>query len=113
MTNSPCFKCSGTGYVSFKHICNGVCFQCGGTGTLTHRAAKAPFVYQDKPGYPVLPEGTRSTVAQWEYLERVAGGSDDKCRKAIHEAGCPYATSVYVSKAVMSRAIEIAKRGEA
>jgi hypothetical protein len=114
MASFPCFKCDGKGIVSgFSHIESGRCFQCGGKGTLAYRKPAPAFEYQDKPGFPVLPEATRSTHAQWEFLEKLAGGNSDLCCKLIKEAGCPYATGVYVSRVVMSKAIDLAKKSRA
>jgi hypothetical protein len=110
MANFPCFKCNGTGQVSFRHIENGVCFQCNGTGTLAYSGRKDTFKYEDKPGFPVLSETERCTIKQWEFLDRLTGENSDKFRKVLKTAGCPHATQVYVSKAVMSRAIDLAKR---
>lgn len=109
MAQFPCFKCGGSGEVAFRHIANGVCFQCGGTGRLSVRPA-AEFQYRDKPGFPVLPESERGTAKQWDYLAKLTGDVDGECRRFIAQAGCPHATDVYVSRAVMSRAIELAKR---
>ena len=113
MIDSPCFKCNGSGQVSFKHIANGVCFQCGGTGKLSIRKSDNEFKYQDKPGFPVLTESQQCTTKQWEYLLKLVDDSDTNFRKILKQAGCPHATKVYVSKAMMSRAIEIAKMAQA
>lgn len=110
MAQSPCFKCAGSGEVAFRHIAGGVCFQCGGTGKLSHRGRREKaFQYQDKPGFPVLPEGERSTTEQWERLEELTCENDRLARALIAIAGCPHATGVYVSRAVMGRALEMAE----
>lgn len=57
----------------------------------------------------LVAENDRSTVAQWEHLARLCGDSDRACCKVLKDAGAPMATQRYVTKAVMSRAIEIAK----
>ncbi len=113
MANFPCFKCNGSGQVSFRHIANGVCFQCGGTGKLSTRKSVNEFKYQDKPGFPVLIEDQQCTMKQWEYLLKLVDDNDTRFCRILKQAGCPYATKVYVSRATMSRAIEIAKRAQA
>ena len=100
-----CFKCSGTGEVAFRHIANGVCFQCGGTGKLTSKQAGVRF----EPVAPIIPEGERCTPKQWAYLEKLTGGSDREFCKVVYAAGAPCANMIYVSRAVASRAIDIAK----
>ena len=110
MTKSPCFKCNGSGKIgAFTHVAAGVCFQCNGTGTLSSKGNGATFT----PAHPIIPEVIRSTVKQWDYLARLAQDNDSKCRQWILKAGAPCASQIYVSKAVMSRAIEIAKGAEA
>lgn len=110
MANFSCFKCAGSGNLSgFSHIANGVCFQCDGSGTLSYKARKDAFQYTDKPGFPVLSEADQCSMKQWEFMEKLADGSDDKFRRCLALAGCPYATRVYVSRKMMSRAIDIAK----
>lgn len=51
----PCWKCSGTGYISgFGHVMGGVCFRCGGVGTpLTKRGAAARAFYNSLIRTPV------------------------------------------------------------
>ena len=107
MQTFNCFKCNGTGEVSFRHIANGVCFQCNGTGKLSGKAVGVQFT----PVAPIVPEAFRSTAKQWDYLARLAGDSDTKCRTWLKAAGAPVASQVYVDRATMSRAIEIAKGG--
>jgi len=110
MAQFPCFKCGGSGEVAFRHVANGVCFQCEGTGRLSYRGRREkPFRYQDKPGFPVLPEAERSTAEQWERLNELTQDNDRLIRALVAIAGCPYATSVYVGRAVMDRAIEMAE----
>lgn len=105
MTTFPCFKCNGSGEVAFRHIANGVCFQCGGTGKISSRQAGVKF----EPKHPIIPEADCSTLKQWEYLTKLTGDIDSVARKALYAAGAPCASQIYVSKAIMSRAIEIAK----
>lgn len=106
MTTFDCFKCNGSGEVAFRHIANGVCFQCGGTGKLSARKA-AP---QSAPRFPVIPESDRCTMRQWSYLERLCRDDDAAFRRAVYAAGAPCANAAHISRAVMSKAIEIAKQ---
>ena len=107
MPNFPCFKCNGSGQVNaFSHIANGVCFQCGGTGKLS--AAKK--VEGFTPVAPIVPEATRSTTKQWDFIAKLAGDNDATIRAALRAAGSTTpAMQLYVTKATMSRAIDIAK----
>lgn len=109
MAQFPCFKCNGSGEVSFRHIANGVCFQCGGTGKLDSRKVEAKQVHH----FPVIPEGERATDKQWSFLGKLVGDNDAKFCRLVRAAGAPCANQTYVSKAVMSRAIEMAKGGAA
>jgi hypothetical protein len=102
-----CFKCGGSGMTSFTHIENGVCFQCGGSGKLSYRSQ--PKVEADPHPELLVPEADRSTLKQWSFLARLTGDSDDQCRKFLKAAGAPFASQRYVTKAVMSRAIDLAK----
>jgi len=108
MASFPCFKCNGSGEVAFRHIANGVCFQCGGTGKLDGRQAEAKMEHK----FPVIPEGERCTIKQWAFLEKLTGENDARFRKAVYAAGAPCANMTYISKAVMSRAIDIAGASE-
>ena len=56
-----CYKCGGTGEVSFRHIANGVCFACGGTGRLDRRASSKLV----KLNYQPVAEDVRCTDKQW------------------------------------------------
>jgi hypothetical protein len=106
MAQFDCFKCGGSGQVSFRHIENGVCFQCSGTGKLAYRKKAEP-KFEHK--FPVIAEAERATNKQWAFLERLTGGSDTAFRKVVLAAGAPCANQTYISKVVMSRAIEMAK----
>lgn len=109
MTTSPCTRCGGKGTLQvFRHVENGVCFACGGKGTLTYRPTSKP-VAESHPEL-VIPEGERSTIKQWEYLEKLIQSDDEACR-ILRAVGAPMATQRYVSRSVMSRAIEMAKAG--
>lgn len=100
-----CFKCSGSGkIVAFSGIANGVCFQCGGTGELTSNAAGV----RDTSTRTAVPEAIRSTDKQWAFIARLGGDNSDTIRRWIYAAGGECASQVYVSKAVMSRALDIA-----
>lgn len=107
MAKFTCFKCGGSGEVSFKHIENGVCFTCGGSGKLSYQPKAKTFV-EPHPEL-VIPEAERSTEKQWNYLDKLCG-TDRECCRVLAEAGAPYATGRYVSKKTMSKAIEIAKK---
>lgn len=107
MATFPCFKCNGSGQVSFKHIANGVCFTCAGSGQLSYRPRAK--IRADAHPELLVAEQDRSTAAQWEYLGKLCGDSDRACCSVLKAAGAPMATQRYVTKAVMSRAIEIAK----
>jgi hypothetical protein len=105
MTNkSPCFKCNGSGSVSFKHIANGVCFQCSGTGNLTIKNSGVKFT----PVAPIIDEAIRSTDKQWALLVQLSNDNDATCRNWVKAAGLTYASQIYVTKADMSRVINIA-----
>lgn len=105
MAEFDCFKCGGSGEVAFRHIDNGRCFQCGGTGRLAYRGRSgATFT----PVAPIVPEGERSTAKQWAYFERLVPNDDEACR-IMRAAGAPHASQVYVTRAAMSRAIDLAK----
>lgn len=105
MANTNCFKCNGTGEVSFKHIANGVCFQCSGSGKLSYRAQVAADPHPEL----LVPAEQRSTTKQWEYFGRLVQDDRKACR-IMKDAGAPMATQRYVTKAIMSKAIEMAVR---
>lgn len=107
MTTFECFKCSGSGrIVAFSGIANGVCFQCKGSGKLTSKQTGVQFT----PVAPIVPEATRSTVKQWEFLDRLCDGNSDKFRKVLKQAGSTVpAMQLYVDRATMSKAIDIAR----
>lgn len=109
MAQFSCFKCGGSGKIgAFAHIEGGECFQCGGSGKLSYQPKpKAPRVEQH-PEW-VIPEGQRATLKQWDYLDKLCGDADTKARRFLQEAGAPLASEPYVSKAAMSRAIDLAK----
>jgi hypothetical protein len=101
-----CFKCSGSGrIVAFSGIANGVCFQCGGTGKLTSSKAGV----RNTSTRTEVPEAIRSTDKQWAFIAKLGADNSDTIRRWIYAAGADCASQVYVSKAVMSRAIDIAK----
>lgn len=104
MAKFPCFKCNGSGEVSFKHIANGVCFQCGGTGKLDYQ----PRAKADPHPNLLVPEADLSTVAQWDHFNRLCTDDRRACQ-ILRSAGAPMATRRYVTKAVMSKAIELAQ----
>ncbi len=110
MTKFECFKCGGSGQIgAFRHIENGVCFTCGGSGKLSYQPkAKA---WNDPHPEWIVAEDIRSTSKQWDYLAKLCNESDDACRKALKSAGAPMAAQRYVSKAIMSKAIELARVG--
>jgi RecJ-like exonuclease len=107
MAKFTCYKCGGSGRVCFTHIENGVCFTCAGTGELSYQPKQK--AWKDPHPEMIVPEATRSTTKQWEFLAKLCNDSDDACRKVLKAAGAPMATQRYVSKSVMSKAIEIAK----
>lgn len=116
MTNTTkthnCHKCGGSGRIgAFAHIESGTCFTCGGSGELNYLPREK--TWTDPHPEWIVPEATRSTVKQWEYLDRLCGEVSDKARKYLLAAGAPMATQRYVSKAVMSKAIDLAKQGRA
>lgn len=108
MTQFDCYKCGGTGKVPFHHIENGDCFACGGSGQVAYRRRAK----QAEPHPELLvPVEERATDKQWNYMVRlVCDNSDDFCR-FIRAAGGKIANQKYVNKAVMSRAIEMARSG--
>jgi RecJ-like exonuclease len=105
----PCHKCNGTGFVAFRHIENGVCFTCAGSGQLSYRKREKAFV--DPHPELLVPEAERATENQWNYLVRLTQDNDDTFRRFVRQAGAPMASQRYVTRAVMSRAIEMAKGG--
>lgn len=109
MAKFPCYKCNGSGQVAFKHIENGVCFQCGGLGQLSYR----PRAKVDADPNPdlLVPAEKRATDKQWDYLVRLVQDNDDKFCRYIKAAGGKIAAQRYTTKAVMSRAIEMARAG--
>lgn len=109
MATFDCFKCLGSGKVPFAHIEGGVCFKCCGSGKLSYRKKEKAWV--DPHPEWLVPEASRSTTKQWEYLAKLCGDSDSACRKALLAAGAPCASQRYVSKATMSKAIDLAKGG--
>lgn len=106
MATFPCFKCNGSGEVSFKHIENGVCFTCGGTGKLAYRPRAK--IEADPHPELLVDEANRSTSKQWAYFNRLIE-DDRKACEILRQAGAPMATGRYVTKAIMSRAIELAR----
>jgi RecJ-like exonuclease len=109
MSKFPCFKCNGSGQVAFKHIENGVCFQCGGAGTLSYQP-KAKAEADPNPDL-LVPADKRATDKQWEYLLRLVRENDDKFCRFVRAAGGKIAAQRYVTKAIMSRAIDLARAG--
>jgi len=105
----PCYKCNGTGQTSFKHIENGVCFTCAGSGQLSYR--KAEKVSAEPHPELVVAETARATDKQWSYLIQLTGQSDVRFCKAIKAAGAKIANQKYVSRAIISKAIEMARTG--
>jgi hypothetical protein len=102
-----CFKCSGSGKIAaFSGIANGVCFQCSGSGKLTSKAAGVRF----EPVAPVIPEAMQATIKQWEFLVRLCGDDDRKFRAALKAVGhTAPAAQVYVTRQIMSKAIDYAR----
>lgn len=107
MASSPCFKCNGSGQVAFKHVADGVCFQCKGTGSLSFRK-RAPAFVEAHPEH-VVPAAERATDAQWDYMGKLCGDHDDTFCRIVETAGAFMASQRYVSRKVMSAAIEAAK----
>jgi len=99
-----CYKCGGTGEVSFRHIANGVCFACGGTGRLDRRASSKLV----KLNYQPVAEDVRCTDKQWAFFGKLVLSDAEACR-ILKKAGAPCATQDAVTRAVMSRAIEMAR----
>jgi RecJ-like exonuclease len=101
-----CGKCSGTGHINaFSHIAGGVCFMCGGTGKVTLKAREQSWEHK----WPVIPEADRATEKQWNYLLALTDHNDRKCCQLLHGAGAPAASEPYVTRKIMSAAIEAAK----
>ncbi len=106
MAQFDCFKCGGTGKVSFRHIQNGDCFQCGATGRLSYQ----PRIVQADPHPELLVSGVNAgTSKQWDYLVKLCKDDDRIICRILKDAGAPMATLRYCSKSVMSKAIELAK----
>ena len=101
-----CPRCGGTGQTVWTHIENGICFQCGGTGEISYQPKKK--AEADPHPELLVPEGERSTTRQWEYFAALCP-SDKLACEIMHKAGAPMATQRYVTKAVMSKAITLAK----
>lgn len=112
MAQFSCFKCGGSGKIgAFAHIEGGECFQCNGSGKLSYQPKpQKPFV-EPHPEW-VVAVGKRATIKQWEYLDKLCGDADTLANRFLKAAGAPASCEPYVSKAVMSRAIEIAKRDD-
>jgi RecJ-like exonuclease len=110
MTTFPCFKCGGSGEVAFKHIENGVCFTCGGAGKLNYRP-RAKVTIDPHPEW-LVSENAMSSIKQWDYFNKLCPDDRQAC-KLLEAAGAPRATRRYVTRTVMSRAIEMAKQKKA
>lgn len=109
MAKFTCYKCGGTGRIeAFTHIENGACFACGGSGQPAFQPKQKAVRIEPHPDW-VIPEGQRATSKQWDYLDRLCGDTDTKARKFLKEAGAPLASEPYVSKAMMSKAIDLAR----
>jgi RecJ-like exonuclease len=109
MTQFTCYKCGGSGRIeAFAHIEQGSCFACGGSGKLNFQPKAKKTATEQHPEW-VIPEGQRASLKQWDYLDRLCGDTDTKARKFLKEAGAPLASEPYVSKAMMSRAIDLAR----
>lgn len=106
MATYTCHKCSGSGEVSFKHIANGVCFTCMGSGKVAYQPKQKGWT--DPHPEWLVSDDVRSTTKQWEFLAKLCNDSDDRCCKVLKAAGAPMATQRYVTKAVMSKAIDMA-----
>jgi RecJ-like exonuclease len=110
MAQFTCYKCGGTGRIeAFAHIENGECFACGGSGKLDLQPWAKKLVTEKHPEW-IIPEGQRATIKQWDYLDKLCGDTDTKARKLLKEAGAPLASAPYVSKAMISRAIDLARK---
>jgi hypothetical protein len=110
MTQFDCFKCGGSGRVAFRHVENGVCFTCGGSGKLSYQPKQNAWI-DPHPEF-LVPEADRATDKQWNYLVRLCNDNDDTFRRFIRAAGGQFATQRYVSKALISKAINLAKASE-
>lgn len=111
MTEFDCYKCGGSGEVSFKHIENGVCFACNGTGKLSYRPRTK--ITADPHPELLVPEHNRPTQKQWDFLGRLCDDNDDRFCKMVRAAGAPMATMRYMTKAQMSKAIDLARAARA
>jgi hypothetical protein len=110
MATYDCPKCNGIGAISaFAHIENGTCFFCGGEGKVSFLPARKQ---KENPEHipHIIPEKDRATEKQWDYLDTLTGGNSDMACKVLEKkAGAYMANGKFVSKALMSKAIEIAK----
>jgi hypothetical protein len=103
----PCFKCGSSGRIDkFRHIEHGICFQCAGTGKLFYR----PRAEQAEP-HPelVVSNDERATDKQWDYLTRLVNDDESAFCRLIRAAGGKLACQRYVSRSVISKAIEMAR----
>jgi hypothetical protein len=104
-----CNRCNGRGSVpGFSHIANGTCFACHGAGSVTRKSSDNVEFVEPYPEL-VIPEANRATEKQWAFLSSLCGDNDQCFRRIVALAGCNHANSRYVSRKVMSAAIEIAK----
>jgi len=104
-----CPRCNGRGSVSgFSHIANGTCFACHGRGRVARKASGDVEFVEPHPEL-VVAEADRATEKQWQFLVDICGDHDVTFRRILSAAGCNHANARYVSRKVMSRAIEAAK----
>jgi len=104
-----CTRCNGLGSVSaFGHVANGTCFACHGAGRVARKSAASVEFVEAHPEL-VVAEADRATEKQWQFLANLCGDNDACFRRILAAAGCDHATARYVSRKVMSHAIEIAK----
>lgn len=109
MAQFDCWKCGGSGKVPFHHIENGVCFTCGGSGKLAYR--KRERVEADPHPELLVPQSEMATDKQWGYLLRLVRDNEDAFCRCVKACGAKYASQRYITKAMMSQAIEMAKAG--
>ena len=105
-----CNRCNGRGSVpGFSHIANGTCFACHGRGRVARKASGDVEFVEPHPEL-VVAEADRATEKQWQFLVDLCGDHDVTFRRILSAAGCNHANARYVSRKVMSYAIEIAKK---
>jgi hypothetical protein len=103
-----CYKCGGSGKIgAFTHIENGTCFTCGGAGTLSYQKKEKAWV--DPHPEWLVSDAERATNKQWAFLVKLCNDNDTLFCKFVKTAGGPAATQRYLTKKVLSRAIDLAK----